>query len=58
MTTGRLHRRDDDRRKRNERVSFDSETKGFYRSIGIKDDMRSLPYQPWSKAQVERFLAR
>ncbi|GIO81238.1 hypothetical protein J6TS7_48480 [Paenibacillus dendritiformis] len=43
-------------RKRNERVSFDSETKGFYRSIGIKDDMRSLPYQPWSKAQVERFF--
>ncbi|CAH8248774.1 Mu transposase C-terminal domain-containing protein [Paenibacillus melissococcoides] len=43
-------------RKRNERVSFDSETKGFYRSIGIQDDMRSLPYQPWSKAQVERFF--
>lgn len=43
-------------RKRNERVSFDSETKGFYRSIGIQDDMRSLPYQPWSKAQIERFF--
>ncbi|MBU5442050.1 Mu transposase C-terminal domain-containing protein [Paenibacillus sp. MSJ-34] len=43
-------------RKRSERVSFDSETKGFYRSIGIQDDMRSLPYQPWSKAQVERFF--
>ncbi|WP_113673469.1 Mu transposase C-terminal domain-containing protein [Vallitalea guaymasensis] len=42
-------------RKRNERVSFDSETVGFYRSIGIKDDIRSIPYQPWSKAQQERF---
>lgn len=41
-------------RKRSDRVSFDSETKGFYRSIGIQDDMRSLPYQPWSKAQIER----
>lgn len=43
-------------RKRNDRVSFDSETKGFYRSIGIKDDIRSLPYQPWSKGQIERFF--
>ncbi|MDR9503382.1 transposase [Brevibacillus agri] len=47
-------------RKRSERTSdkasFDSETKGFYRSIGIQDDMRSLPYQPWSKAQIERFF--
>ncbi|MEF2968332.1 Mu transposase C-terminal domain-containing protein [Paenibacillus sp. M1] len=43
-------------RKRNERVSFDSETKGFYRSIGIQDDIRSLPYQPWSKGQIERFF--
>ena len=47
-------------RKRNQRnkeeLSFDSETQGFYRSIGIQDDMRSLPYQPWSKAQMERFF--
>lgn len=43
-------------RKRNDRVSFDSETKGFYRSIGIQDDIRSLPYQPWSKGQIERFF--
>lgn len=41
-------------RKRTERVSFDMETKGFYRSIGIKDDIRSLPYQAWGKGQVER----
>jgi transposase InsO family protein len=39
-----------------EELSFDSETQGFYRSIGIQDDMRSLPYQPWSKAQMERFF--
>lgn len=46
-------------RKRSERkdeLSFDSETKGFYKSIGIQDDMRSIPYQPWSKAQIERFF--
>lgn len=43
-------------RNRKERISFDSETVGFYKSIGIKDDIRSLPYQPWSKAQIERFF--
>ncbi len=37
-------------------LSFDSETKGFYRSIGIEDDFRSIPYQPWSKGQIERFF--
>lgn len=43
-------------RKRTKRASldFDNETKGFYRGIGIEDDIRSLPYQPWSKAQMER----
>lgn len=35
---------------------FDEETKGFYRSIGIEDVMHSKPYQPWSKAQMERFF--
>lgn len=44
------------RSQRKEELSFDSETQGFYRSIGIQDDMRSLPYQPWSKAQIERFF--
>ena len=43
-------------RSRKERVSFDSETKGFYRSIGIQDDIRSLPHQPWSKSYMERFF--
>ncbi|GAB6158302.1 hypothetical protein JCM39194_15020 [Desulfotomaculum varum] len=37
-------------------LDFDSETKGFYRSIGIEDWSRSLPYQPWGKAQMERFF--
>ena len=44
------------RSQRNEELSFDSETQGFYKSIGIQDDMRSIPYQPWSKAQMERFF--
>ncbi|WP_420857134.1 Mu transposase C-terminal domain-containing protein [Tissierella carlieri] len=43
-------------RKSDEELCFDSETEGFYRSIGIQDDMRSLPYQPWSKGQIERFF--
>ncbi len=43
-------------RSRKIRVSLDADTKGFYRSIGIEDDMRSLPFQPWSKAQVERLF--
>ena len=45
-------------RPRNDRggMQFDSETKGFYKSIGIKDDHRALPYEPWSKAQIERFF--
>lgn len=46
--------------KRSERnkkeFQFDEETKGFYRSIGIQDEMNSLPFQPWSKAQIERFF--
>ena len=45
---------------RNERrmqeLEFDSETKGFYRSIGIEEWSRSLPYEPWSKGQIERFF--
>ncbi|MDU7473591.1 MAG: transposase [Paenibacillus macerans] len=43
-------------RKRSERISLDSEAIGFYRSIGIQDDFRSLPYQPWGKAEIERFF--
>lgn len=37
-------------------LEFDSETKGFYRSIGIEEWSRSLPYEPWSKGQIERFF--
>lgn len=37
-------------------MEIDSETKGFYQSIGIEEWSRSLPYQPWGKAQIERFF--
>lgn len=37
-------------------LAFDDEAIGFYRAIGIKDDHRALPYQPWGKGQVERFF--
>ncbi len=45
-------------RDRNDRsgMDFDNETKGFYKSIGIRDDHRALPYEPWSKGQIERFF--
>lgn len=45
-------------RNRNDRsgMDFDNESKGFYKSIGIKDDHRALPYEPWSKGQIERFF--
>lgn len=45
-------------RDRNDRsgMDFDDESKGFYKSIGIKDDHRALPYEPWSKGQIERFF--
>ncbi|PYG86710.1 bacteriophage Mu transposase [Ruminiclostridium sufflavum DSM 19573] len=37
-------------------LEFDSESKGFYRSIGIDEWSRSLPYEPWSKGQIERLF--
>lgn len=35
----------------------DDDFKGFYRSVGIEDVSRSLPYQPWGKGNVERFFS-
>lgn len=46
------------RSKKKDELLFDEETKGFYKSIGIEDDINSRPYQPWSKAQIERFFGR
>lgn len=45
-------------RDRNDRsgMNFDDESQGFYKSIGIIDDHRALPYEPWSKGQIERFF--
>lgn len=45
-------------RDRNDRsgMEFDDTAKGFYKSIGIRDDHRALPYEPWSKGQIERFF--
>lgn len=37
-------------------IEFDDVTKGFYKSIGIVDDHRAMPYEPWSKGQIERFF--
>ncbi len=37
-------------------MDFDDTTKGFYRSIGIVDHHRALPYYAWTKGQIERFF--
>lgn len=39
----------------NPNFKFDSETVGFYQSIGIQEVGRSLPYQPWDKP-IERLF--
>lgn len=39
-----------------QRLEFDDTAKGFYKSIGIEDYHRSLPYYAWTKAQIERFF--
>lgn len=41
------------RKQRHSDLELDEEAKAFYRSIGIKDDYRALPYQPWVKI-IER----
>lgn len=45
-------------RNRNDRsgMDFDDTAKGFYKAIGIKDYHRALPYEAWSKGQIERFF--
>lgn len=45
-----------ERRAETEPISLDSEAQGFYKSIGIQDDFRALPYSGWVKAQIERFF--
>ncbi len=58
MTGIKKSERKEVQRKRieNPDLYFDEETKGFYKSIGVQDFMHSKPYQPWSKAQMERFF--
>ena len=43
-------------RNRKVRVSIDTDTEGFYAEAGIERDTRSLPYQAWTKGQIERFF--
>ena len=43
-------------RSRKERFDINGEIKGFYKSIGIEYDKRALPYQPWTKGQIERLF--
>lgn len=43
------------RKERKIEFDLDSETVGFYQSIGVQEVGRSLPYQPWDKP-IERFF--
>lgn len=43
-------------RKRTQRFDIDGEIRGFYKAMGIEYDMRALPYQAWTKGQMERFF--
>lgn len=36
--------------------NIDIELRGFYQSIGVEEWSRALPYQGWTKGQVERFF--
>lgn len=51
-------RKDRRKLKQEDRMSgyFDDTARGFYKSIGIIDDHNALPYQPWSKGDIERFF--
>lgn len=35
-------------------MEFDRATRGFYYDMGILDEHVSMPYEPWTKAQIER----
>lgn len=35
-------------------MEFDGKTRGFYRDMGIVDEHISMPYEPWTKGQIER----
>lgn len=35
-------------------IAFDDVSRGFYRSLGIEDVHISMPYEPWTKGQIER----
>lgn len=50
------NRKDRRKQKQEDKMAgyFDDMTRGFYKSIGIVDDHNALPYQPWSKGEIER----
>lgn len=35
-------------------MEFDRPTRGFYHDMGIEDEHISMPYEPWTKGQIER----
>lgn len=37
-------------------IAFDSRTRGFYRNMGIEDVYISMPYEPWTKGNIERMF--
>lgn len=52
----RKYRHDQAEKEKHFAVAFDDMARGFYRSIGIEDVHISMPYEPWTKGQIERFF--
>lgn len=52
----RKYRHDQTEKEKHFAVAFDDMSRGFYRSIGIEDVHISMPYEPWTKGQIERFF--
>ena len=52
----RKYRHDQAEKDKHFAVAFDDMARGFYRSLGIEDVHISMPYEPWTKGQIERFF--
>lgn len=52
----RKYRHNQEEKDKHFSIAFDDMARGFYRSLGIEDVYISMPYQPWTKGQIERFF--
>lgn len=54
MGVDRKDRHNQDAKDRFFDMAFDRPTRGFYHDMGIEDEHVSMPYEPWTKGQIER----